>query len=269
MSDKSCPRFLCRDCGFRFFNNPYKECQTNVNHQLCVNKKAKKLDNATKTNIVAVDVKNTQKGQIIHFFFHLKKQGYAEATIKLRCSVLKVLMDRGANLSDPETVKDVISTQSWSQNRKRNVIASYTKFLNYQGLTWNPPKCKVIRKLPFVPNEKEIDDLVAGCSRTVAVFLQLLKETGMRSGEAIAISWIDVDFQKRAITCNMPEKGGNARVITNLSGKLLAMTKRLPQGNKRVFGFTTKNSLKAMFTRERKRLAYKLQNSRLLEIHFH
>ena len=91
----------------------------------------------------------------------------------------------------------------------------------------------------------------------------------MRSGEAIELTWIDVDFQKRTITCNMPEKGGNARVITNLSEKLLAMIKRLPQGNKRVFGFTTKNSLKAMFTRERRRLAFKLQNSRLLEIHFH
>ena len=39
--------------------------------------------------------------------------------------------------------------------------------------------------------------------------------------------------------------------------------------NKRVFGFTTKNSLKAMFTRERKRLIFKLQNPRLQAIHFH
>ncbi len=97
-------------------------------------------------------------------------------------------MDRGADLTDPEIVKEVIARQTWSQNRKRNVIASYTKFLNYQGLTWNPPKCNVIRKLPFVPKEKEIDDLVAGCSKTVAIFLQLLKETGMRCGEAIEIN---------------------------------------------------------------------------------
>ncbi len=86
-------RFLCRDCVYRFSDNPYKQCQSNNNHQLCVIKKAKKLDNPTKIKIVAVDKKNTQKGQIIQFCFHLKKQGYAEATIKLRYSVLKVLME--------------------------------------------------------------------------------------------------------------------------------------------------------------------------------
>ncbi len=158
-------------------------------------------------------------------------------------------------MADPETVKDVIARQPWSQNRKRNVIASYTKFLNYQGLTWNPPKCNVIRKLPYVPKEKEIDSLVAGCSRNVAIFLQLLKETGMRSGEAIAITWIDVDYQKRTITCNMPEKGSNPRVIANISKKLFDMLNSLPKKNKQVFGFTTQNSLKAMFTRERKRIS--------------
>jgi integrase len=97
----------------------------------------------------------------------------------------------------------------------------------------------------------------------------LLKETGMRSGEAIEITWIDIDFEKRTITCNMPEKDSNPRVITNISTKLIAMLNSLPRKNDHVFGFTTQNSLKAMFTRERKRLAFKLQNPRLLKIHFH
>ena len=47
------------------------------------------------------------------------------------------------------------------------------------------------------------------------------------------------------------------------------MLNSLPKNNRKVFGFTTQNSLKAMFTRERKRLIYKLQNPRLQEIHFH
>ena len=146
-----------------------------------------KLDNATKTKIVAVDVKNTQKGQIIHYCFHLKKQGYAEATIKLNYTVLKVLMDRGANLADPEIVKEVIARQSWSQNRRRIVITSYTNFLEFQGLTWDPPRCKITRKIPFIPIEQEIDDLIAGCPNIVATFLQLLKETAMRCGEALRL----------------------------------------------------------------------------------
>jgi len=135
-------RYVCKVCNNKFIKKTYNQNLPNENSQICVVQKgAKNLANTAKTKIAAFDKINTQKGQIIHFCFHLKKQGYAEATIKLRYSVLKVLMERGANLSDPETVKEVIARQSWSQNRKRNVISSYTKFLNYQGLSWNPPKC--------------------------------------------------------------------------------------------------------------------------------
>ena len=90
----------------------------------------------------------------------MKKQGYAEATIKLNYTVLKVLMDRGANLVDSEIVKEVIARQSWSQNRRRIVITSYSKFLEFQGLTWNPTRSKVTRKIPFISIEQELDDLI-------------------------------------------------------------------------------------------------------------
>jgi len=76
-------------------------------------------------------------------------------------------------------------------------------------------------------------------------------------------------MKKKSITCNNPKKGSNSRAITSISSKLLAMLKSLPQNNDKVFGSSTTNSLKATFTRERRRLAFKLQNSRLLCIHFH
>jgi len=41
-----------------------------------------------------------------------------------------------------------------------------------------------IRKIPFIPTETEIDHLIAGCGRKTATLLQLLKETGIRIGEA-------------------------------------------------------------------------------------
>ena len=44
--------------------------------------------------------------------------------------------------------------------------------------------CNVTRKFPFIPTEQEIDDLIAGTSNKVFTFLQLLKETAMRSGES-------------------------------------------------------------------------------------
>jgi integrase len=97
-----------------------------------------------------------------------------------------------------------------------------------QGKKWNPPRCKVTRKIPFIPTEQELDSLIAGCGKKTATFLQLLKETGMRSGEANSLSWIDLDLQKRILILNTPEKNGNPRVF-NLSLKLVQMLSSLPK----------------------------------------
>jgi len=141
--------------------------------------------------------------------------------------------------------------------------------LKYLGQTWEQPKNTVVRKIPFIPTEQEIDDLIAGCPFILAVYLQILKETAMRSGEAIKLKWRDVDLKRRVITCNDPEKGSDSRQFSDLSGKLLNMLSQLPQTNDLVFAGKTKNSLKAVFTRCRAKQAFKLGNSRLKEIHLH
>ncbi|HUW47448.1 MAG TPA: hypothetical protein VMW36_01730 [Patescibacteria group bacterium] len=43
------------------------------------------------------------------------------------------------------------------------------------------------RKLPFIPLEREIDDLEASCNKHIATFLQLGKETGARAGELFSL----------------------------------------------------------------------------------
>lgn len=55
--------------------------------------------------------------------------------------------------------------------------------------TWNPPKYRRLVKIPFIPTEKEIDQLIAGCSKKIIPLLQLLKETGIRIGEAAKLTW--------------------------------------------------------------------------------
>lgn len=266
-NDQETQRFKCSECGRRFSEKylRYHSELPNVNYAQIG---AKKLTTATEIKTVAGDGKDI-KGKILEYHVKMKLQGYKDSTIQLSCSVLKVLIDRGADLTKPDTVKEVISKQSWSGNRKRNVQNAYTKFLTFIGLTWEPPSYTLTRKIPFIPTEQEIDDLIAGCPNTVAIFLQLLKETAMRSGEAINIPWKDVDLERKVIMCNNPEKGSNPRIFSDLSGKLLNMLNALPRENEMLFGTTTKNSLKATFTRSRKRLAFKLGNPRLREVHFH
>jgi len=230
-----------------------------------VEKTEEKSGRAGATQISQPDV----KGKILEYCFHMQRQGYSEATIRLHRTALKVLADRGANLFDPESVKQTITWQKWSENRRRNVINAYDSFVKYIGLTWEKPFCKArTQKIPFIPSEAELDALIAGSNRKLAAFLQLLKETAMRAGEAKRLKWTDIDFEKGIIRLNEPEKGSLPR-MWKVSSKLIGMLNALPRKSLRVFGDGPINSLKTMFLKTRKNLAFKLQNPRLLSISFH
>jgi len=56
------------------------------------------------------------------------------------------------------------------------------------------PRYRRIQKLPFIPTEGELDQLMASSGKKTGTFLQLLKETGMRAGEAWKLWLKDVDF---------------------------------------------------------------------------
>ena len=208
------------------------------------------------------------KGNLVEFVWKMQQDGYALETIRSSNSCLKGLVARGANLTDPESVKTVLAKeQKCGQNRRRNVINAYTLFLKFQGATWTKPKCKVTRKFPFIPTEQELDALIAGSHRKNAAFAQVLKETAMRSGEAKRLQWIDIDREKRIITLNEPEKGSNPR-MWKVSTTLMEMINALPKTSEQVFPGSLK-SMKGTFLDTRKRLAETLQNPRLLRISFH
>jgi integrase len=210
----------------------------------------------------------TIKGKIVEYAWWLKKEGYAESTIEMRTRNLRRLVKLGANLYDPESVKEVIANQSWCVNTKAIVTDAYNTFLGMLGLTWKAPRYKQETSFPFIPTEAEIDALIASCGKKTATFLQLLKETGMRPGEAIRLEWRDVDSERRLINLTKPEKRSNPRIF-HVSTKLIDMLNQLPKNSEKVFGKSTLNGLRATLCTSRKRAARKLANPRLLQIHFH
>jgi len=114
-----------------------------------------------------------------------------------RVKLLKILAKRGADLLDPESVKEAIARQEWCNKRKVNATDAYTAFLRMKGGTWDPPRYRVIEKLPFIPTEAELDALIAACGTKTSTFLRLLKETAARAGEIASLRWEDVDFLTR------------------------------------------------------------------------
>jgi integrase len=213
-------------------------------------------------------------------------KGLKPKTILRRLSVLRLLMKRGANLLDPVSVFKAIDhakrydhatkellDKEWTEGSKANAAQAYKTFCEIIGI--QIPKdlnfnkwSRRHQKLPWIPLEKEIDALIAGCSRKVAAFLQLLKETWCRSGEAWRLEWTDVDPEHSVITINSPEKNGLPRQF-KVSSKLIVMLNALPKKGHRVFGSSTLTKLRQNFMIQRARIAHKLANPRIKRITFH
>ena len=97
-------------------------------------------------------------------------------------------------------------------------------------------------------------------------FLQFLKETGVRCGEACKVKWTDIDCETLTVRIT-PEKGSNPRIL-KITPELLSMLNSQPQKYPTVF-LPNQDVLRKSFQRQRKRIAFKLQNQRLKQISFH
>lgn len=272
-------RYTCRDCGFRFSENakqypyiPFSEgpgCQIGVSSE----RKAKNLVKVETRQSRAAGAKQRtsvtdMKAELVDYSWFLKKEGYKESTIVSRTRRLRRLKKLGADLNNPESVKDVIAKQkTWSSGFKEAVVDAYSSFLRMQGVTWNPPRYMRTRKLPFIPNEAEINALIAGCGKKTAALLQTLKETAMRPGEACQLQWIDLDPVSHTLRLNAPEKGSDPR-IWRISTKLVKMLNNLPKTSNNIFGESSLRTKRCNYDDQRRRIADKLQNSRLLRIKF-
>jgi len=291
--ERAVQRWLCRDCGLRF-SNPTARPNIPLHHSSSARRPRQSLNTphsstgrrqvcATLTvgakNLAKVEARHERaqregtrltadvKSKIFNLAWWLKKQGRSEATIKDYTVMLRLLVEAGADLSDPESIKEVLARARKSNSWKIQATAAYTAFLKMQGKRWDLPSYKQTRKLPFIPTEAEIDALIASCGRKTSAFLQLLKETAMRSGEAGRLRWIDVDMERKILTLNEPGKGGTARMF-RMSGKLASMLDGLPRYDERVFK-NTSDSLRSSFFVSRMLAAKKLGNPRLKRITFH
>ena len=230
------------------------------------------MDSQTETKTVAgISPKANQdvKGKIIEFLWWMKKQGYRESTITSRSARLNRLVNLKANLLDPESVKEVISKQdNWKESRKEGVCYAYDLFAKCFEIKWTKPIYKAIRRLPFIPIEREIDDLIASTNQHIALFLQIGKETGARAGEIYNLEWTDINQESSTINIT-PEKGSNPRNL-RYSKKLSSMLSQIPKTESKIFEhYKNLNSLRRTFERQRIKTAYKLGNTRLLRITFH
>jgi len=222
---------------------------------------------AKEEKLAAGEISETEK-LLTEFIFYLRKRGNKDVTIKRRIRYLKMLAKKGADLTEPEEIKKALSEVTWVGKSRNNAADTYTLFLAMIGKTWEKPHYQEIRKLPFVPTEEEIDALIAGSGWKTAAFLQLMKETAMRPGEAASVHWDELDFISKTVYVT-PEKGSNPRIF-RLSDKLLKMLLNIKERNNvqdenRVFAKQLRH-IRRQYERMRIKQANKLQNMRLMKI---
>jgi integrase len=268
----SVQRWLCRDCGYRFSEKPLQtkqEWSINTSNSLeskrriCA-KKAKNLTQATEIKTVAGEIERLPqdiKGLITKYMAYLEKEGYCAETSYI--SFLKRLVNLGANLLDPESVKATIGKHKVKNGTKLVFVAAYDAFTKMQKITWAPPKYIQEEHLPFIPEEQELDCLIATAfSRKMSTYLQCLKETFTDPSEALRIEWTDISGN--IISINHPVKGHSPRQL-EVSNKLLAMINALPRKSERVFNTSYANISRAYYYL-RRRAADAQKNPRILKI---
>jgi integrase len=230
------------------------------------------LTSATETKTVVREGTATGRnvdGQVGAFEWYMTKQGYREQTVQSRAKLLKRLLKLGASLDNPDSVKDVIARQHWCQGRKANCVDTYTSYLKMNGKTWDAPIYKGIPKDGYFPLARELDDLIAGCSKRMSAFLLLLRETGARAGEIWTAKWEDIDVARKLIRVT-PEKESDPRT-SHLTQRLIDTLLGLPKNyGDRIFSRAEMplDHHGDHFRQQRERLAKKLRNPNLMRITF-
>lgn len=282
-------RYRCRECGRRFSENTaagsnltrsnkfkhgqgvYTKLLCNggalpSHRQICAGV-AKNLARQLQREKAGEKLTKDVKGKIIEFLWYLKKQGYAKSTVSERPKMMKRLVKRGADLSNPEQVKEIIAKQeTWSNGYKLLMKYAYQAFMDMEGLTWKPPRYQRREKMPFVPSEAELGQLIGGAGKTVSIFLQALKETGADPGEIMGMKWMDINKENNTISINRPVKRHNARILP-VSSDLIERLSLLPRKAERVFSMDS-HSMYTNYWHQRKRMARNFKNPRLLKITF-
>lgn len=271
LSDGSeCQRFLCRSCGYRFsegHNDSKAVPGIHGNSQVCVFlQEAKNLTEPPQEKELAGDKK--QQGSILQFAWNLKKRGLAEITIEQRSYWLNRIVKKGADLNNVDSVETVLATENFTPGVKFEIVRAYQSYTKTMNIPWIPIKVKHENRQVFIPLETEINDLIAGCGKRTSTFLQILKDTGARSGEIAKLQWTDVNTENSTIAINNPEKGSSSRTV-KVSPKTIAMIKAMSTKYGKYIFNPDKHGLATSFNHTRKNLAEKLKNPRLLQIHFH
>jgi len=152
------------------------------------------------------------KARIFKTLWTLKKNGYSEDTLKAKGHRLRYLA-KHVNLDDPEVVKGYIASRpDWSNSYKQGVAYAYNSYVEANGLQWTLPRFRIEDRLPRIPTEERINQVIVRARGKYVLVFSILRDTGMRPIELERTRTRDVDLERGIITVRTA-KGGAARNV--------------------------------------------------------
>ena len=201
------------------------------------------------------------------FYEYLKNRRLAESTIETKIRLVKHL-NRYCNMWDSEEVTNYITNKSWKGIRKNNACYAYRDWCQWKGFDYKVERFREeSQPLPYIPLERELDQLIAGFGPKYSCFLQLLKESGFRPIEGSRLTPNDIDIERQIITLNSPAKYSRSRqfrMSKQLTSMIIPLIRKTQQ-NERLWS-AKPNSIRSDFGRKRRYLAKKLGNPKLVKI---
>jgi integrase len=193
----------------------------------------------------------------------MKKEGYAETTIERYGRLLKRLAV-WTDLNNPEGVKVALARTGWADGTKEMACGAYALYAKQHGFSFVPPRYRRVEKLPFIPLDSEVEQLIGAMGLRYSSFLSLLKDTAARPLEAWNLKWSDIDFANSAVTIT-PLKHSKPRRL-KLSSRTVNQLCQLHRDHAWIFGDGTLRTYQHFlrnFEMTRKDAAKRLGNPRL------
>jgi integrase len=199
--------------------------------------------------------------------WQLKKEGYADSTLKAYDSRLRMLA-KSVDLDDPEAIKThIASRNSWSNVFKEGVAKAYNNYVKYNGLSWNKPRYGYSKKLPYIATTEQINKIISNCRKKYALILSVLRDTGLRPIELHHLTLRDIDLEKGVISVSSA-KEGNPRCLKLASSTLAMLKDYVVQYDFSLDDkiFPTPEAMRKIYCRTRRHLAKKLHEPELMKI---
>jgi integrase len=163
----------------------------------------------------------------------MRKEDYSETTIERYVRLLKELAKHG-DLRDPESVKVGLTRTGWADGTKEMACGAYALYAKQHGFPFIPPRYRRIEKLPFIPLDSEVEQLIGAMGLRYSAFLSLLKDTAARPLEGWNLKWKDIDFANSTVTIT-PLKHSKPRRL-RLSSRTVNQLCQLHRDHDWIFG---------------------------------